>query len=446
MADTISAWAAQAAGQTIPVIVQFSSAETMRAFSESSVAAAATVDPGHRFGLIPAQAMSISAQDLEKLQALPYVEKVWEDKPVYVSLDVSAPHVHAPQMWNLGFDGSGVKVAVVDTGIDHSHPDFSDRILKTRDFTGSKPDAGDGHGHGTHVAGIIAGSGEASGGRYIGMAPQAQLLIAKALDDTGNGMTSTVMAGVDWAVTEGAQIINLSLGSLGPSDGTDPLSAICNAAVDNGVVVCVAAGNAGPNASTIGSPGCAVKVITVGATNDSDEMMAFSSRGPTGDGRAKPDICFPGFGIIAPRAHGTSMGSAIDTFYTSVSGTSMATPHASGIAAQLLEAFPGTSPGEIKRRFTATALSLGLEANTQGAGRGDARLAYENVPAQPDPTPTPTPTPLPAPDASGCSPLRASATGGSAGVFWLFLALFVLLCLCLVCLAAGLITFGLTTV
>lgn len=446
MADTLSALAAQAAGRPISVIVQFSSVETMHAFSESSVAAAATIDTGHRFGLIPAQAMSISAQDLEKLQALPYVEKVWEDKPVYVSLDVSAPHVHAPQLWNLGFNGTGVKVAVIDTGIDRTHPDFGERILKAQDFTGNKPDAGDGHGHGTHVASIVAGSGEASGGRFMGMAPQAYLLIAKVLDDSGNGMTSTVMAGVDWAVAEGAQIINLSLGSLGPSDGSDPLATICNAAVDTGVVVCVAAGNAGPEASTIGSPGCAAKVITVGATNDTDEMMAFSSRGPTSDGRIKPDICFPGFGIVAARAQGTSMGSLIDARYTSVSGTSMATPHASGIAAQLLEAFPSASPAEIKHRLTVTALSLGLDANTQGAGRGDARAAYENKPAQPGPTPLPTPTPAPGTGPGGCSPLSASSTGGSAGIFWLFLALFVLLCFCLVCLASGLIALGLVSV
>ena len=446
MPDTnLSVWATQPTDQPIPVIVQFSSIEAMRTFDESSVGITTNIEQGQRFGLIPAQALSATREEIEKMAALPYVKRIWEDKPVYVSLDVSAPHVHAPFMWNLGFDGTGIKVAVVDTGIDPEHPDFGTRIMLAQDFTGGKPDASDGHGHGTHVASIVAGSGEASGGRYMGMAPQAHLLIAKVLDDSGNGMTSTVMAGVDWAVAQGAQVINLSLGSAGPSDGADPLATICNAAVDNGVVVCVAAGNAGPEPGSIGSPGSAAKVITVGATDDQDQLSAFSSHGPTADGRIKPDLCFPGVGIIAARAHGSSMGSIVDAYYTSVSGTSMATPHASGIAAQLLEALPGASPAEIKRRLTANALPLGLAANAQGAGRGDARAAYEDKPLQPEPipTPAPTPTPSPAPEPAGCSPVRSSSTG-NASVFWVVLALLALLCLCLVCLASGLIGLGLT--
>ena len=223
------------------------------------------------------------------------------------------------------------------------------------------------------------------------MAPEALLLAAKVLKDNGSGMTSDVMAGVDWAVQQGSQVINLSLGSNGPCDGSDALSTLCDEAVNRGVVMCVAAGNSGPGVSTVGSPGCACQVITVGATNDSDQITNFSSRGPTGDGRVKPDVCFPGFGIIAARAEGTSMGTPIDARYTSASGTSMATPHASGVAALLLQARPGIAPAEVKLRLMEAAINLGLDPNTQGKGRGDAMAAHQYVPVAPPPPPPPPP-------------------------------------------------------
>ncbi|MCB0232924.1 MAG: S8 family serine peptidase, partial [Anaerolineae bacterium] len=223
---------------------------------------------------------------------------------------------------------------------------------------------------------------------YIGVAPEATLLVAKVLADNGSGMTSDVMAGVEWAVQAGAQVINLSLGSSVSCDGSDALSTLCDEAVNQGVVVCVAAGNAGPNARTVGSPGCAHNVVTVGATDDNDHVTSFSSRGPTSDGRVKPDVCFPGHQIIAARAQGTSMGSPVDARYTSASGTSMATPHASGAAALLLQAHPGSPPAEIKQRLMETAINLGLDANTQGSGRGDI-IAANSWTVSPPPPPPP---------------------------------------------------------
>ena len=140
------------------------------------------------------------------------------------------------------------------------------------------------NGHGTHCASIAAGTGAASGGQYRGVAPDASLYIAKVLDAAGNGRMTSVMAGVEWAVDEGVQVISLSLGGSGPCDGTDALSEMCDAAVAEGVVVCVAAGNEGPEPYTVGAPGCARDVITIGAANDLDRIAAFSSRGPTRDG------------------------------------------------------------------------------------------------------------------------------------------------------------------
>jgi serine protease AprX len=381
--------------EVIPVIVKYTSASLMAAglveglaLSPEALArfAEEILKPWREaifrhFRLIPATALRVKAGELKALEEDPRVEAIWPDKPVYALLDVSVPLIRAPQVWEKGFTGRGIKVAVVDTGIDYEHPDFSGRILAYTSFVGG--DGKDDHGHGTHVAGIIAGSGEASGGKYRGVAPEALLLSAKVLRADGSGMMSDVMAGIEWAVEQGAKVINLSLGSPGPCDGTDALSAMCDAAVKAGVVVCAAAGNDGPSPGTVGSPGCAREVITVGASDDSDQVAPFSSRGPTADGRVKPDILFPGVGIVSCRAGGTSMGTPVDDFYTSASGTSMATPHASGVAALLLQAYPDLSPAQVKARMMDSALNLNLDPNTQGAGRGDALAALEAEAPQP---------------------------------------------------------------
>ena len=384
--------------EVVPVIVKYTSASLMAAglveglaLSPEALArfAEEILKPwreaiSRHFRLIPATALRVKAGELKALEEDPRVEAIWPDKPVYALLDVSVPLIRAPQVWEKGFTGRGIKVAVVDTGIDYEHPDFSGRILAYTSFVGG--DGKDDHGHGTHVAGIIAGSGEASGGKYRGVAPEALLLSAKVLRADGSGMMSDVMAGIEWAVEQGAKVINLSLGSPGPCDGTDALSAMCDAAVRAGVVVCAAAGNDGPAPGTIGSPGCAREVITVGASDDYDQVASFSSRGPTADGRVKPDILFPGVGIVSCRAGGTSMGNPVDDFYTSASGTSMATPHASGVAALLLQAYPDLTPAQVKARMMDSALNLNLDPNTQGAGRGDALAALEaEIPQPPKP-------------------------------------------------------------
>jgi len=291
------------------------------------------------------------------------------------------------------------------------------------DYSG-QGSAQDGNGHGSHVAGIIAGSGAASNGKYRGVAPQADLYIAKVLDDYGSGRMSNVMAGLDWAVAQKVQIINLSLGNDGNCDGTDALSEACDAAVGKGVAVFVASGNSGPMERTVGAPGCAREVITIGASTDNDEVASFSSRGPTSDGRVKPDVVLPGMNIISLRATGTTLGSGqVDEHYTSLSGTSMATPHAAGVAALLLAANPDLTPRQIKEILKSTAVDLGLNLNTQGAGRVDAFAAWKmalsgEIPEpeptpepepEPEPGPTPEPPPLPIPPApdeppTGCLP------------------------------------------
>ena len=355
---------------------------------------------GYHYHLRPFAQMQATPGAIMRLEGDPDVLRIYQDLPVQAFLDYSVPHVRVPRLWEEGLTGEGVRIAVVDTGIDQEHPDLAGRILATRDLTGEG--VRDLNGHGTHCASIAAGTGEASGGRYKGVAPAASLYIAKVLDATGNGMMSGVMAGVEWAVDQGVQVISLSLGSVGPCDGTDALSEMCDAAVEAGVAVVCAAGNEGPAPYTVGSPGCARQVITIGAASNLDRMASFSSRGPTRDGRLKPDVVLPGVEIVAARAKGTRMGTVVDDYYTAASGTSMATPHAAGICALLLQAEPGLTPAELKERLTRTAISIGADAYAQGMGRVDAWRAMQNElsPEVPLPEP-PLPAPAPAPGA-GC--------------------------------------------
>jgi serine protease AprX len=337
-----------------------------------------------QFVLIPAAAMSATEEQIRELASNPTVERIWPDLPVHTCLDISVPYIRAPEVWDAGYTGHGVGVAILDTGIDPGHPDFAGRILAMQDFTGEG--ARDHHGHGTHVAGVAAGAGS----KYQGVAPEASIYVAKVLHDDGSGYMSQVMAGLEWAVEQRIAVANLSLGGLGPCDGTDALSTACDAAVDQGLMVCVAAGNYGPGPSTVGPPGCARKPLTVGASSKNDSLAIFSARGPTSDGRVKPDVLMPGMGITSCRAEDTAMGSPVDALYTVASGTSMATPHATGTIALLLQAFPGLTPAQIKERLMDTARDLGLDENAQGRGRADAYQVYLGEPYGLPPSPPAT--------------------------------------------------------
>ncbi len=398
----------------IPIIVRYTSAvRVMR-----------QVDPtpglvqSYRFRLLPYAHMHATPDAIRTLVRNADITRIYQDLPVYAVLDSSVPHIGAPRLWNVGLTGEGVRLAIVDTGVDSEHPDLVGRVVEAMDFTGEG--LADRNGHGTHCAGIAVGSGAASGGLYRGVAPDALVCSAKVLRSDGQGMMSDVMAGIEWAVDQGVQIINLSLGSPGPANGTDALSEMCEAAVELGVIVCVAAGNEGPSPSSIGAPGAAPHVITVGAASDHDIVAGFSSRGPTLDGRIKPDVVLPGVDVIAPRASGTAMGTVLDDAYTCASGTSMAAPHAAGVCALLLQSFPSLTPEQAKARLQSTAVDCNVEPNAQGKGRVDAWGAYNgsigDLPAPPTPWPDPNPpedspgaepeppeqVPTPSPAPSGC--------------------------------------------
>ncbi|QUQ68718.1 S8 family peptidase [Kutzneria sp. CA-103260] len=275
--------------------------------------------------------------------------------------------IGAPAAWAAGLDGAGVKVAVLDTGIDTSHPDLAGRVVDAANFT-SDPDTGDGFGHGTHVAAILAGSGAASGGQYRGVADGVQLLNGKVLDNDGYGTESSVMAGMQWAVQAGARIVNMSLGA-GVTDGTDPLSTLLdNLTAQTGVLFVVAAGNDGA-AMQVETPAAAASALAVGAVDSSYHMASFSSAGPRlQDAAVKPEVTAPGVGIIAARAHNTSLGSPVDDKYTKMSGTSMATPHVAGTAALFAQSHPSWHAAELKALLTSSAKDTGAPWYQQGTG------------------------------------------------------------------------------
>ena len=381
----------------IPVIIKY------RADAVRSHTVRQGVRARYIYRLTPTVATVASSADVRALTDDDTIEFIWLDQEVHTCLDQSVPTVGVPAVWNSGYRGAGIKIAVIDTGIDRAHPDLAGRIAAGIAYVGS--DYQDDSGHGTHVAGIIAGAGAAMGGRYVGVAPQAQLYVAKVLDSAGAGAISGVMAGIEWAVEQQVDVINLSLGGSGSSDGQDALSMTCNAAVERGIVLCAAAGNNGPAERTVGAPGAAEQVITVGAADRFSGVAGFSSRGPTADGRPKPDICLPGVDIVSARASGPQHGEPIGERYTSVSGTSMATPFAAGIAALLLQAQPGMTPAEVKEALLETALDLGVDPNAQGQGLGRGDQALSEIVGHVPPPPTPEPEPVPGGvDSKGCLP------------------------------------------
>ncbi len=304
--------------------------------------------------------------------------RVWLDGTVSARLDRSTRQVNAPAAWDAGLDGAGVTVAVLDTGVDADHPDLAGRIAAAQDFSGSGG-THDAYGHGTHVAATVGGTGAASDGARQGLAPAADLIVGKVLGDDGQGPLSQVIAGMEWATEQGADVVNLSLGSDEPSDGTDPLSqALDELTETTGTLFVVAAGNAGEQGDeTIGSPAAADTALTVGAVDRADTLAPFSSRGPRpGDGAVKPDLTAPGVGIVAARAEGTAMGTPVDEDYTSASGTSMATPHVAGAAALLAQAHPDWDAERLRSALISTAHTVPETAVTeQGGGRLDVGAA-----------------------------------------------------------------------
>jgi serine protease AprX len=350
-------------------------------------AAGGTVD--RRIGLIDGLAVSLPASAAPQLARDPAVRAVSLNAPIRGT--ATAPDfgalatsfndsVGAPKAWAFGITGRGVGVAVIDSGVRGDLPDFRvsgtdgrSRVVVNAVVNPSAATGGDGYGHGTHIAGLIAGNGHARPdgdplrGRYMGVAPEAAVIAVKAGDDDGEATVLDVIDGLQFVVDHGERygirIANLSLSSrVAESHLTDPLDAAVEATWKAGIVVVAAAGNRGTSPDAVSyAPGNDPWVITVGAVDDlgtkriaDDELAAWSSRGVTQDGYAKPDVLAPGMRLVSTVPAGSVYAThcaacMVDGEYFRASGTSMAAAVASGVIAGILQAHPGWTPDQVKQ-------------------------------------------------------------------------------------------------
>src|SRR5580692_1185300 len=334
-----------------------------------------------QYHLIDAVDATIPAALEPVLAALPGIT-VTPDATVSVQSTVESTGPHTPsdaflqetgaaQLAASGDTGQGVTVAVLDTGVDNL-PDFAGRLIGGTDLTSTNNPYQDGYGHGTFVAGLIAGNGASSGGQYPGEAPGANLVSVKVAGATGQTDLATVIQGVQWAVDNqlayNIRVLNMSLG-FQPFESTvvNPLDQAVEAAWNSGIAVVASAGNAGPSNGTILSPGDDPLVITVGSLDDmaqpvvaNDEMTNFSSAGPTSpDGWVKPDLVTSGRSVVSLAAPGSTLVSTYPSAQIGAanftgSGTSFSTAITSGAVALILADNPGLTPDQVKARLLGT--------------------------------------------------------------------------------------------
>jgi serine protease AprX len=344
-----------------------------------------------RFKVIPSFTATLTKAQVQALARLAVVAHVEQNAVVHAlndsaqaSFGVAKARVDAGVNGNADgnagtYSKNDLVAAVVDTGIDTNHLDLDQgKVIGWRDIVNGKATPYDDNGHGTHVSASIAGDGDARPDRlYQGVAPGAALVGVKVLNNVGTGSMSDVAAGIDWVVqnkdTYGIEAINLSVGSTGCNDGTDAASVAVNNAAAAGLVVVVAAGNSGPGTCTIDSPGAAASALTAGAMADLGpkgfKQAYFSGRGPTADGRIKPDISAPGVDITSADA-GTTNG------YVTESGTSMATPFVVGVALLMLNVNAGLTPAQVKSLMMQSAQDWARGGDNKTAGSSGADVDY----------------------------------------------------------------------
>ena len=372
---------------------------------------------GRRLKIIGGQVALVPNSLIPMLANHPLVSSVSLDRPVVSSMERTGITVGAAAVrQELGYDGSGIGVAVIDSGVTSWHDDLTaggggQRVVRFVDFVNGRESAYDDFGHGTHVAGIIAGNGFDSAGARTGIAPNADLVVLKTLDRDGNGRISDVIAALEYVIANrvalNIRVVNLSVASGAyESYDSDPLTLAAKRAVAAGIVVVAAAGNDGRSRwgtaqyGGITAPGNAPWVLTVGASShmgtsdrSDDAMAAFSSRGPGAlDYAAKPDLVAPGVGIESLSGPESSLYASLSPYlldgtvptpfhpYLSLSGTSMATPVVTGTVALMVQANPALTPNQVKAILQYTAQAYpGYDGLTQGGGflntRGAVQLA-----------------------------------------------------------------------
>jgi serine protease AprX len=392
---------------TVKVIVQYKKAPRKEALARLQNQGAQL---NRKLDVVRGAAFSLPVNTLASLENDPEVEYVSVDHPLKGMDDYTNDAMNVSAAWNAGYNGAGIGVAVIDSGINPNSYDFYTfsspnqhgpmRVVYHQDFTGASEYTATGglvydtYGHGTHVAGIIGGNGHLSGGQYSGVAPMANLIDLRVLDGNGNGNDSEVIAALQEAIAlkkkYNIKVINLSLGrGIAVPYAQDPLCQAVESAWGAGIVVIAAAGNYGRlslNGSggygTITAPGNDPLVITVGAMKSEgtllrtdDQIASYSSKGPTTfDHVVKPDIVAPGNSVVSIYALGSTLetgypgnsvsgqranqgpgGAETTTDYFMLSGTSMATPAAAGAVALLLQAEPKLTPDQVKARLMQTA-------------------------------------------------------------------------------------------
>jgi len=312
-----------------------------------------------------------------------------DERDTGAGLDVSRGTLGIASLWEKGWRGQGVGIAVLDTGI-APHRDLRDRIVAFKDLVHDRARPYDEDGHGTHVAGIAAGDGAQSGGRNAGLAPAASVIGIKAFDEKGDTTVSRIIQGIQWAVDNREKyhirVVNLSIGA----DATvswkdDPIALAVERGWQSGLFMVTAAGNKGPKPSTVQSPGISPSSITVGNADtrgsvrrDDDRVFPTSGRGPTPvDALEKPDVCAPGTNVMSCD---TNAG------YVRMTGSSMAAPMVAGAAAVLLAARPDATPAQLKKALMDTAKPVrGETPATQGRGMIDPPAALAALPPPPGP-------------------------------------------------------------
>jgi serine protease AprX len=368
---------------------------------------------GHRLALVDAQAAVVPNVALPGLTSVPFVARIVSDRLAVATLERTGATIGADEVRRtFGYDGTGVGVAVIDSGVSQWHDDLGDgagsqRIDQFVDLINGRAAAYDDFGHGTHVAGIIAGNGFDSGGRRTGIAPGARLLVVKALDADGRGRISDVIAAFASVIAAkeqfGIRIVNVSIGAaVYESYDTDLLTVAAKVVVDSGLIVVASAGNNGRRDGDtiyggVTAPGNAPWVLTAGAFShggtarrNDDSIAPFSSRGPTRvDYAAKPDIVAPGVGLeslsdpasrlYTTRSSALLPGTVATAYlpYLSLSGTSQATPVVTGTIALMLQANPALTANAVKAVLQYSAYRYGYDALTEGAGFLNTQGAIE---------------------------------------------------------------------
>jgi serine protease AprX len=324
--------------------------------------------------LIKGWAVNIPSNRINNIAMNRGISFIAEDTTIKTQLYIATEEINSKEVNNQGYTGKNVTIAFLDTGI-YPHPDFTkpnNRIIAFHDIVNGKKNPYDDNGHGTHVAGDAAGNGHMSGGKYKGVAPDANIVSVKVLDKKGSGSTSDILQGMQWILDNkekyNIKIVSLSMGETAALPiFLDPLVKGADNMWKNGLVVTVAAGNSGPRFNTITSPGTSRNIITVGAVDDkrtvdiSDDTIAdFSGRGSRF--MYKPDLVAPGVKIISTASGNTPISLndkiMLNKAYRTASGTSMSTPIVAGAAALLLEKDPSLTNEQIKNILKSTAKDI----------------------------------------------------------------------------------------